>query len=163
MADPTKLQIAKGLTAVIQGVDGTGGFVNNLSTSVFRGRTLFGDNDPLPMVSILEAPVQPDQLPPPEKDGPYRESTMNLILQGWVKDDRDNPTDPAYVLAADVVRALMIYKLANPRNLLGLGKQVIEIAIGNTIVQAPNETSDKPQFILPLDIRFVEDLSVGNS
>ena len=61
MADPMRLVILKALCAHIEAqVRISNGFQHDLQGRVFRGRSVFGQDDPLPMVSVLEAP-RPDQ------------------------------------------------------------------------------------------------------
>ena len=105
--DPMRLRFLKGLTRVIESVATADGYKTNLANNVIRGRLTFGTKDPLPLVTILEPPLMPLNLPAPyaadAKDLPW-----DLIVQGFVVDDPEHPTDPAHVLLADVKRAIAI-------------------------------------------------------
>ena len=41
------------------------GYHTELNEQVYRGRVIFGENDPLPLASILEVPIPLDQTPSP--------------------------------------------------------------------------------------------------
>lgn len=181
MADPQRLRTMIALTTLIASVrpedsnSTSTGFNFNLENSVFRGRNAFGDGDPLPMVSILEMPVAADQLDsPPESNassGPW-----DLLIQGFVKDDKENPTDEAYRLAADVVRVLAIEnsKRNKQRRAAGFAKgsetailgiltpngepAISRIRIGSPVCRPPDEVSSKTYFWLRVSLDMVEDL-----
>ena len=98
MSDPIRLRILKTLCELIATeVSTQKGCVNDLTDAVFRGRDRFVDDDPCPMVSILEAPKQDVGATPPGDSAHYL-GPWDLFIQGFVRDDRDNPTDPAHVL-----------------------------------------------------------------
>jgi hypothetical protein len=101
VADHPRLAILKAFTTHLQGISVAGGFNHDLAAAVFRGRTLFGDNDPEVMVSIMEAP-RPDAGAIYAGDGEARLESWNLLVQGWAKQDPQNPVDPLYPLLADV-------------------------------------------------------------
>jgi len=107
MADPIRLRIEKKLADRFREITPANGYQFDLSApgQVVRGRIAIGDDDPVPLVSILEVPVPPDQHEPPFAsdtfDGPW-----DLIIQGWCRDDPENPTDPGHYLMADVKRKL---------------------------------------------------------
>lgn len=156
MADPFRLRLLKKVTEVIASVTPANGYQHDLSTSVFRGRMMFGETDPLPMVSILELPVQPDQLPVPEESSAAH-GEFELLIQGFVVDDPLNPTDPAHLLMADVKKALVQEKTRDD-NILGFGTKVTALRIGGGSCRPADEVSDKAYFWLPLILRIVEDL-----
>lgn len=64
------------------------GYALDLSTSVFRGRNVFGDSDPIPLVSILEAPDPINPLTSP-KDSGDQKGNWALLIQGFAVDDPD--------------------------------------------------------------------------
>lgn len=101
MADHPRLVILKALTTHLEAIAVDEGFANDLEGCVFRGRLEYGDNDPIPMVSIIEAP-KPDLGAIFGGGGLVRHEQWNLLVQGWAKDDPDNPTDPLYPLLNDV-------------------------------------------------------------
>ncbi|TPI86360.1 hypothetical protein [Mesorhizobium sp. B2-8-9] len=174
--DPFRLRVQKALAAAIGSVSITGGYHFDLAGKVFRGRDLFGDaSDPLPMVSILEPPLPIDQLRSPplasESSGDW-----DLLLQGFVKDDPENPTDPAHLLMADVKRRLAVEKArlipgsAGMSDPFGMGRgqivngkavnSITELKIGPGVVRPPElGVSTKAFFWLGLSMKIVEDIS----
>jgi len=176
---PLRLRVMMALTSLLEAisVDSNSApdapqYQNDLSGRVFRGRNLFGDGDPVPMIAILETPIANDQIPPPEESqessGPW-----DISIQGFCKEDKINPTDPAYLLAADVIMALAAEKerpaaerkrygrVMTP--LLGVyganGKgAVTDIIIGSPVCRPPDEISGKAYFWLQVTIKLVEDL-----
>lgn len=169
MSDPFSLRVLKALTAQIKTITPANGYLADLSdfTSpegqpmerVFRGRDQFGHGDPLPMVSILEdfrAEDQSESMSQGLRTGPWR-----LLIQGFVQDDPINPTDPAYYLAADVVKAIVKAK-EQKRNILGLGSTmpcVTEIKIGKPVIRpADGEVSSVAFFFLIITLTVIENL-----
>lgn len=127
---------------------------------VFRGRAEYFNSDPLPCVSVLEG-LNPDvdakspQQDRPSVGGSWKQSNLwVLLVQGWVDDDRTNPTDPAYYLAADVQRALA--KLAATR----IGGVVESVRMEAPVVRPPDqEVSSKAYFWMRYVVRIVDDLA----
>lgn len=166
MADATRLQILKALSATLEEINGpAGGYVYDLTPTVevprrvFRGRALFGEDDPLPMISILEVPVpiEPDLS---TSDNTTQSTDWELIIQGFVDDDPDDPTDPAYALLADVKRRLALEKRRDHGDdLFGFGNKVHELQIGSGVVRPPDETSAKAYFWLNIKLSIAEDLT----
>jgi hypothetical protein len=156
MTDSFRLRVLKAITAAIQHVTPANGYEHDLSAAVFRGRTLFGVNDPLPMVSILEAPLQADQLPVPKSSASIV-GDWELLIQGFVVDDPENPTDPAHQLLAEVKKALGA-EMAQRDNILGLGPKVDKIMLGAGTCRPADEVSGKAYFWMPLIVTLVEDL-----
>lgn len=152
-----RLQVLKAITEAIQMITPSNGYAHDLTGAVFRGRTVFGSGDPIPMVSILEAPLQPESYDAPrdEKDI-YGE--LQLLIQGFVKDDHQNPTDPAHELLFEVKKALVTTKKRG--DILGLGSKVDKLIIGGGVCRpADGQVSDKAYFWLPVSVQFVEDLT----
>lgn len=173
MADPFRLRCITRLQALIAASDSDsnsdvpaeGEFV--LTNAVFIGRDQFGESDPLPMVSILEVPINPEQLPVPPEDSTAHVGDWDLLIQGFVKDDKKNPTRPAYLLSAEVVRRLVLEKKrpAVEKQTKGkvitplLGeKGVLNMTIGRPVCRPPDELSAKAYFWLPLRLRTSENL-----
>lgn len=168
--DPFRLRVQKAICAQIKTVAPANGYRFDLTDfvdeagrpqrRVFRGRDDFGSNDPLPMVSILEDPRAMDADNGPEQSaatkGKYR-----IFIQGFVEDDRDDPTDPAHRLAAEVICALVEAK-RDHRNILGLGAKkpcVTEMTIGQPVVRpADNEVSSVAFFFVAVTLHLVEDM-----
>lgn len=172
MADPFRLKVMKALTDAIKQASVSEGFSfdlgdtdlpgNRKQAHVFRGRTEFGESDPLPVVSILEAPKQPDGVE--ARSSSIVRTDWELLIQGFVRDDKDNPTDPAYLLSADVVRLLAAEKkkeYGGGAGILGLGvgtQNVFGLVIGEPVHRpADGETSSQAHFYLPVILKLVED------
>lgn len=157
-ADPTRLRVLKRLTGVLQEITPANDYRNDLSKCVFRGRVTFGEQDPLPMICILETPLQPEQFGTPP-DNPARHGQWDLTIQGFVDDDFENPTDPAHYLVADVIRRLAVEKRRNiDFKLFDMGDVVTDIRIGVPVVRPPDELSAKAYFWLPVTLTIAEDL-----
>ena len=158
MSDPFRLRVLKNLTAAIEGVSPANGYKNNLTGAVFRGRDIFGESDPLPMVSILEAIEEKAQLPAPA-GGPQSNGPWELLIQGFVEDDYNHPTDPAHLLMAEVKKRLAEERVRDRQyNILGMGGQVTDLRISHGVVRPPDEVSGKAYFWLRLTLVVVENL-----
>ena len=77
-------------------------------------------------------------------------------------DDKDNPCDPAYVLAALVRQAIAQEKTKNhgrpgARNYLGEGARVQNIRIGSPVVRPAEFPSTNACFYLLITLEIVED------
>lgn len=158
MADSFRLRILKALTAALEEIDGTNGYTYNLSGKVFRGRDTFGNNDPIPMISILEAIEEKAQLPMPQTAG-TNAGPWELLIQGFVEDDMLNPSDPAHNLMAEVKRRLIQERVRDRQyNILGMGGKVSDLKISHGVVRPPDEVSAKAYFWLRLTLVVVENL-----
>lgn len=160
---PVRLEIQKRLSAALEEIAVAEGYDNDLADRVFRGRLTFGEGDPIPMLSILEPPIPMDQLPPPEtatmQSGPWE-----LVIQGFSVDDRDNPTDPAHYLLADVKKRLALEKAKGnwdrPEDgILGLGNTVTNLYIGVGVVRPPDEISAVAYFWLTITLDIAENFA----
>lgn len=157
MADSYRLKVLKALTLHLQGIKGAGWEGFDLSTSVFRGRALFGTESPDTMVSILEAPRADNPL----AGGVNLEAKSeewSLMLMGTTTDDSSNPTDPVYALVDVVERRLgeiIATKRgsgmpANPTAYM-LGGVVSSFSFGPPVVRPATEgISNKAFFYMPL-------------
>lgn len=162
MADPVRLLVLKKLTFLLQGITEIDGVTVNLTQSVFRGRSVFGENDALPMLSILESPRNTDGI----RAGENRSENLNkwgLMLQGWVKDDKVNPTDPAYHLAEAVMNRLKLVTEIRPgnsgqplnENVYLLGRSIVGFEVGQPIIRPPiDNLSSKAFFYLQVDVEL---------
>lgn len=170
---PTRLQILIGLTDLLKTITPGNGYNSDLSdyadntvtrSRVFRGRNIFGADDPLPMVSILEMPREPHQMET-APGGTAQAGPWELMIQGFVTDDLDNPTDPAHVLMADVKTCLIKERAKRggqpgtpSRSYALLGRpQVTDIVIAPGVVRPPEEVSAKAFFWLICTLEIVED------
>lgn len=155
MSDPFRLVVLKKLSAVL------GEIVYEdtpMVDRVFRGRTIFGADYPLPMLSILEPPI-PIEVMMRANDNLTSMGKWELLVQGFVPDDHENPTDPAHRLMA-VVKARLVQerKRENGRNILGMNGRVTNLSIGQGSVRPPDDVSDKAYFWLVLTLQLVEHL-----
>lgn len=169
MADPFRLRVLKALTASLQNITPANGYESDLSdftaadglnsSRVFRGRDSFGSSDELPFVSILED-FRPDDQKQGQTSGPGA-GAWRLLIQGFVQDDPKNPTDPAYVLAADVIKALSHLKHER-YNILGLGSVmpcVTSLDFKQPVVRpADGEVSSTSFFFITLTLGLAENL-----
>lgn len=168
---PLRLHLLRRLTEELEKITTANGYAHDLGDAVFRGRAVFGHDDPLPMVSILEAPDERVWLEA-QPDGSAHGKAWVLLVQGWAEDDSRHPTDPAYVLLADVQRRLAELKAEGAANFLGPwqgreigrgGSPVTEVQIGAGICRPPDELSDKSHFWLTLTLMVVDDLQAPYS
>lgn len=169
MNDPKRLLLLKALTDFLQGeVSEANGYQHNLKDAVFRGRFFFSKDDPVPMVSILENP-DPDRYPPQAgRNGTQATQAhegWTLLIQGWAKDDKENPSDPSYRLMADVQKALArLSDGGDPANLRPapkhylLGGLVTYVRPEPGVVRPPIEQqSELMCFWMRCEFGFVED------
>lgn len=165
MAESKRLAALKALTAHLETeITVANGYLHTLTGAVFRGRAKFDDDDPLPMVSVMESP-NPDRFPnragEHDSAGKQRDN-WTLLVQGWALDDKKNPTDPAYELMADVKKALA--KLVDVDNESGipkhasyrLGGLIVDMQFEPGTVRPPDETSSKAFFWMRVILKFVE-------
>lgn len=165
---PLRLRIIEAIEAAFAEITPANGYQLDLSGSgaVISGRLFTGDNDPLPCVTIVEPPLSIEQMRA-QPDNPARVTEWDLLIQGWVPDDRKRPSDMAYVLAADVTRRLALEKKrpdARPihnvgHNFFGFEQRITNIRIGSPVVRPPDRESPNAQFFLILTLQIVEDMA----
>jgi hypothetical protein len=154
--------VKKNICLALEEITPANGYLFDLTGKVFRGRVLFGAKDPLPMLALLETPLQPDQLPT-ARDSVLSAGRWELTVQGFLDDDFENPTDPGDALAADVIRRLVVEKeklggrYGDP-NLFNMGVDVTDLIIGVPVSRPPDELSAKAYFYLPISLGLAEDL-----
>lgn len=163
MADSYRLLALKALTAHLEGITKANGYDFDLDGNVFRGRPLFGQDDPIPMLSILEAPRN-DAGQYAGENKRARKENWSLMIQGWAHDDKRNPTDPAYALLDAVENRL--FRLTQTDDNSGNALYPDEYLLGNTIsgitiypgvVRPPMENvSSKAFFYLPIEFEIVQ-------
>lgn len=155
--EPFDLQVLKAITASLEQISTADGYHHDLAGRVFRGRMLFSEEDPIPMVSVNQPPQIPEETRVPV-GAPLAIHTLELIIQGFVDDDIENPTDPAFYLLHDVRRRLAAEQRRDDGfNVLGFGARV-QIAIGQGVVRSPDvEVSDRAFFWLPATLEFAEE------
>lgn len=155
MADPKRLAAQKALTTLLAAIHPDDGYTYNLAGAVFRGRVWFGEAEPLPMLAILE-PADAQESIPTDNPAAKRAGPYELLVQGFVEDDEENPTDPALLLAADVTRALAIEREKGGSALLG--GVCHGLRISPAVVRPPDELSSKAYFWMRVSLDIVEDL-----
>ena len=157
MTDPLKLRIQKSMQETFSQITHANGFRSNVN-AVYRGRIAIGDDEPLDAITLLEPPVPDD----PIRGAPANTASSGIwevLVQGFVEDDYENPTDPAYVLMTEVKMMLARERRRDDGfNMFGQDNKVSEILIGQGICRPPDELSVRAYFWLPVGIRITEDL-----
>lgn len=178
MADSFKLKALKAVTAALKEIIPANGYEHDLAdfdpgdgvmtARVYRGRAWFGENDPIPLVCILERP-DPDGaelVAEPPVDTPVAEYDWDLLIQGFVQDDPENPTDPAYTLLAEC-RQCLIQERKRKINGddpdpfgLGLGKnRIVDVRVLPGVVRPADDVSAKAWFFFTLRLRIIDNAS----
>lgn len=165
---PIRLRVQEKLSEVLGSISPENGYVSDLSGEgqVVRGRLFLGDDEPVPMVSIVEPPLAIEQIRSAPRNT-ARAGDWDILIQGWVRADELNPTDPAYILSSEVCQALARQTtLPSGRpgsgigpNLLGLGPKITEMHIGAPVVRPPDHESRHAQFYLLLTLKISEDMA----
>lgn len=167
--DSKRLATLKALTEhLATDIVPTNGYDFDLTGAVFRGRLFFDHTDPVPCLSILDN-INPDRYPSlaGKADGEPGESSGRwvLLLNGWVEDDKLNPTDPAEQFMASVKKSLakldddpnpMSAQPQHPNQLLGGLISGLDIEPGT--VRPPDEHSAKAYFWMRVILKFVENV-----
>lgn len=160
---PKRLRIIDALTRCLGTISVANGYTHDIIGGVWRGRNRFGEQDEVPMLSVLESP-NPDIGVFAGAGSRARKESWTLYLQGWGKDDPLNPTDPAYYLAADVEKCLARVMMTNSSNgraqypeLYLLGRTINGLELAPPVVRPPDELSTKAYFYLPVRL----DISVN--
>lgn len=170
MAKSYRLEVLERLTVLLAGITVADNYDHDLADKVFRGRILFGDDDPIPMLSILESTKVDGGITTGYNDE-MRKGVWPLIIQGWVANDFEAPTDAAYSLMADV-EARLGRVLDTVRGdgkypehyMLGPGSEgrgylINGMSFGPGVVSPPREqVSTNAFFFLPVYITLAEKL-----
>lgn len=160
--NPLRLEIQKRMTAALETISILNGYHVDV-LKCYRGRLIFGEETAVPCLSILESPIPLDQIPSP-KGAESQAGLWELVIQGWVKDDKANPTDPAHILMADVKKVLAAErrKLSSQHDLggiFGLDRAIRDLYIGSGVVRPPDDISSKAYFWLSITLDIVEDMN----
>jgi len=161
MPDSKQLRILKKLTAQLELTSGYEGI------KCYRGKLVVSAKEVEDCLSILEAP-RPVVGQPAGHQGHKRLETWTLLVQGWPKDDKDNPSDPAYAMKAAVEQWL--YRLIAVKEKDGLPVypdlyllkgDIASLTIGQGVVRPPSEdaASRLAMFYLPLILEITTDVS----
>jgi hypothetical protein len=158
LPEPFDLQVLKALTTALEEITVANGYRHDMAGSVFRGRMLFSEDDPIPMISINQPPQMPEDIEVP-RGSSAAAYTMDLIIQGFVDDDFENPTDPAFYLLADVRHRLAVERKRDDGfDVLGFGAKV-QMHVGQGVVRSPDaDVSDRAFFWLPVTLEFAEEI-----
>lgn len=161
MTDSKQLRIVKKISAHLEATSGYE------PLAVSRGKLVVSAKDVEDTVSILEAP-RPVVGEPAGVNGYLRHETWTLLVQGWPKDDKANPSDPAYAMKAAVEQQLYKIIATDPRggqpkypDVYLLGGDIAAMIIGQGVVRPPTEeaASRLAMFYLPLILEIVTDIS----
>lgn len=165
--NPFRLRIMDNLAQSLATISPATGSEFDLTAAVFVGRDLFGEDDPVPMIALLEDPEAAPALPA-QHDNPYYVGPFNLLVQGFVEADTGNrPLAPAYRLAAEVQKRLVYEKTRQQRqpgrgptpDILGMNGRVDRLTFSPAIIRpADGEISEKAYFWLRLSLGIVENL-----
>lgn len=167
---PFRLRVLQALTAQMKTVTPANGYLANLAdytdeanrpaARVFRGRSMYGESDLLPFVSILEDP-RPVENMHATGNRTQQVGEWKLLIQGFAKEDPVNPLDPAYFLMADIIKAVIAAK-AQRHDILGLGSTmpcVTDLKITQATARpADGEVSDVAFCFVAVTLTLVEDL-----
>lgn len=173
-----KLKIMKALTAHLEGINPDWADLPPEMTgetcpydfrdSVFRGRVEFGDDVKLPFLAVLEAPRQFD----PNGGGTGKlnqDEDWTLLIQGFAKEDRKHPTDPAYDMLAWVQMRMARITETNRHGGRGgrypsewrLGGLIAEIRYQIPVVRPGKDgVSDAAYFYMPISVGTVTELTM---
>lgn len=164
MAHSKRLDILKALSQHLKGIDGVSPYEHNLQAAIFRGRTVYGDGYPVPMVSVIEGKAA-DYGNYADENQSVRKDSWLLLIQGWVEDDVVNPTDPAYGLMADVeLRLSDIVAQENGRakfpGVYMLNGLISSLTVAQGVVRPPEDgVSSKAFFYLPVLVGLKSDIT----
>lgn len=169
MSDPFRLRVQKALTELLGTIGTATGYEMDMAGRVHRGRLIYGADDEVPFISILEAPIPKDPIHSGATN-PNSKGNWELLIQGFVDDDRLNPTDPAHILMAQAKQVLAKHK-GDGRNYTLLhisdatsddkykiGGKVTGMQVGMGAVRPPDEITDKAYFWLTLTLTVAETL-----
>lgn len=157
-----QLVVLKRLTNHLAAMTEAGGYGYDMAGRVYRGRTVLGNETPLPALTILEAAETPEGNPA-GGERLVRDVTMRLLVQGFVPDDKVNPTDPAHALKAMVEKRLaevMAEQNGRPAfpAVYHLGGLIEGLSFGIGACRPPQpNVSDKAFFWIPVNVRLVAD------
>lgn len=162
MADPKQLRVLKKLTAHLEGINPDNGYTFDLRGGVFRGLSVAPVDEMENKLSILEFPRQ-ELYSPVGNHGITRQDSWTLMLQGWPTNDPLNPSDPAYVMKAEVEHRLarLVAELPNGRGpaypdeyLLGTHDgqhEIMALTIAPGVVRPPEDAASRlAMFYMPL-------------
>jgi len=131
-----------------------------LGPNCFIGRSRFSERDPLPMLSILEVPLPPEERRQTRQVGSSVSGKWELFVQGFVEDDEDRDTGfetrRAYCLRDDVLCVLQderrkLTTHTRSEYIFGI-KRISDIYFDRGVVRPDDERSATSYFWVPLTI-----------
>jgi hypothetical protein len=134
---------------------------------VVRGMGVISAKEAGNILSLLEAP-RPIVGQPAGNGGVRRNESWTLLLQGWPIDDKQNPSDPAYVMKAKVEQHLSKIVTEPDTGVLRkdpiylLGGDIGSMIIGQGVVRPPSQeeaSSRLAMFYIPLILEVATDVS----
>lgn len=159
--DSKQLRILKKLCAHLEATSEYPGIVCH------RGLSTISASELSDTLSLLEAP-RPVVGSKAGIEGVKRNEEWTLLLQGWPKDDKKNPSDPAYAMKAACEHQLSKLLLVNDENTgvlnrdakVLLGGDISSLTIGQGVVRPPNQeaASRLAMFYLPLILEITTDV-----
>lgn len=159
-SDSKQFVILQRLTTLLQGITPANGYSLDLTDRVFRGKTVFGAQEPTPFVSILES-LRPD--PNPLTAGfekSIREEQWELLVQGWATANQAFPTDGLYGLKAAMehrlARMVTMTSVGSPAfpDDYRLGRILTDVYIGPGVVRASTPQIGTEALYLPLRLCY---------
>lgn len=170
MQTSRQLDLLMRMTTHFEGITPANGYDFDLTGKVFRGRLVFGADDPDPVVSILEHLSADVTVEVAGENRITRQETWVLLVQGWIRITDEHPTDACYNLKAAVEHRLARTIQTNGQGaplypseyMLGLKRQGVSgITIGPGVVSAPvrPDASQRAFFYLPVGIGWASDVS----
>lgn len=170
---PLRLEVLRAISSALKEIHPDNGYEFDLRDDehgrqrVVRGRLVIGNDEPLPMVSLVEPPMAIEPISTRRQpDNTKRVGDWEIIIQGWAEDDHENPTDVAYQLEAEVRRRLALEKVrpdarrgsSAGHNFFGLGPKILNFTIGTPVVRPNEHISEQAVFYLVLTIEIAEDM-----
>lgn len=168
MPEPFRLRVVKALCDRLKTITPANGYDHDMSDftdeagrlaeRVFRGRDLFGASDPKPLLCVLEDPraAEPNGAP---TNSPNQTNQFRLLIQGFVKDDKFHPLDPAYRLSAEVIKCLAGSRESR-FSVLGFGSRapcIMSLSIGPPVHRpGSDEFSDTGYFLIAVTLHLAE-------
>lgn len=164
--EPTRVKILEAIQAGMERDIVAGPvYFNTLVTKVFIGRTRFDSSDPLPYVTLLEVPVQPEQLQV-ERGQPINAGRWELIIQGFCQEPSARDcrflTRAAYELEQDV-RCWLLSQVrparGGPTSAVNVSypfgfKGITSAVVSRGVVLSDSEQSDVSTFYAPLTLHL---------
>jgi hypothetical protein len=130
--------------------------------TTFRGKSIVSAKEVEDCLSILEAPRP--AFASYAGENIVAKGAWTLLLQGWPKDDKDHPSDPAYYLS-EAVHKHLAEVIRQPSDgtqrddpLYLFGHDIGSMIIGEPVVRPPEEGASRlAMFYIPLIVEVTTD------